>query len=280
MKTQRLAAVVLLLSGGLCAAGAHAEEGKSEREKPQTIEVLHTWSGILADAALRKHLPDHEFVLDQGSWEGLWRAWRRREDVPAVDFQQQMVLVFTAEGPNHVGYDRLTLDDRGNVRAKVMSTLIGGPGFGYLMVCIPREGVKSVNGTPVPGVVESPPWPGPDVVESPPPPIVELDRVRPKRSAWEGSTWKKPFVLKSEKDAAGYFEGDELARLTRQVDFGKQFVLLFVWRGSGQDRLEMAVAESYPEQIFFTHKPGRTRDLREHVRAYALRSNVTWSVRD
>ncbi len=110
-------------------------------------------------------------------------------------------------------------------------------------------------------------------------PIVELQRVRPKASVWKDSTWRKPFVLKSAKDAAEHFEADSLADLLRQVDFERQFVLLFAWRGSGQDRLEVEVAESYPEQITFIHQPGRTRDLRQHARAYALRSNVTWRVR-
>ena len=61
-----------------------------------------------------------------------------------------------------------------------------------------------------------------------------------------------------------------------QVDFEKQLVLLFAWRGSGQDQLEYTVAESYPEQVTFRYVPGRTRDLRPHVSIYALRKNVTW----
>ncbi len=125
----------------------------------------------------------------------------------------------------------------------------------------------------------APPNPGPGVAENAPPPIIELDRVRPRRSVWEGATWRKPIVLKSAKDAADHFEADALADLLRQVDFGKQFVLLFAWRGSGQDRLEVEVTESDPEQITFIHQPGRTRDLVAHARAYALRSNVTWRVR-
>jgi hypothetical protein len=125
-----------------------------------------------------------------------------------------------------------------------------------------------------PGVVESS-----SSGESSAPPIKQLEKVVPKRSVFEGSSWKKPLLLKSEKEAAEHFDAEELAKLNKQVDFAKQFVLLFAWRGSGQDRLDSAVAESYPEQIFFTYAPGRTRDLREHVRVYALRANVKWSVK-
>ena len=34
----------------------------------------------------------------------------------------------------------------------------------------------------------------------------------------------------------------------------------------------------FPEQVSFHLKPGRTRDLRRHVKVYVLRSNVKWKV--
>jgi hypothetical protein len=111
------------------------------------------------------------------------------------------------------------------------------------------------------------------------PPITRIERVAPKPSVFQASSRTKPIVLRSEKEAAEHFTKDGLAKLTKQVDFQQQFVLLFAWRGSGQDRLQYAVAESYPEQVFFKYKPGRTRDLRPHVYLYALRSNVKWSVK-
>ena len=73
-----------------------------------------------------------------------------------------------------------------------------------------------------------------------------------------------------------YFSEDALAALTKQVDFEQRVVLVFAWRGSGQDRLSYSVAESFPEQVFFEYKPGRTKDLRPHVYVFALRANVKW----
>jgi hypothetical protein len=327
MNVRRLVLTSTLISAIVCPVLSPAGEGKATRAKPQPVRVIHTWSGKLADNTLRKHEPADGFVLDQENWAKLWKAWRGQENLPALDFQKQMVLVFTAEGPNNVGCTP-TRDNAGNVRADAMSTLIGGPGFGYLILCIPREGVKTVNGKPLPGVKvapakpprpkgrrnqpgsapgspgllpgelpqSSPPGPGELPQSSPPglpgveagaeagaapqlPPIKELGNVAPKAAAFDASSWKKPLVLRSAKDAAEYFPEQELPKLTKAVDFGQQFVLLFAWRGSGQDRLEHAVAESYPEQVFFTYKAGRTRDLRQHVRVYALRSNVKWSVK-
>ena len=108
-------------------------------------------------------------------------------------------------------------------------------------------------------------------------PIVAI-KVTPEKSVFKGSAWNKPIVVKSQDDAAKHFGKDELEALAKQVDFKKQFVLVFAWEGSGGDKLKYAVAESFPEQIFFSLAPGRTRDLRSHTHVYALRENVRWSV--
>jgi hypothetical protein len=38
------------------------------------------------------------------------------------------------------------------------------------------------------------------------------------------------------------------------------------------------VKESFPEQIVFSYKRGRTKDLRSHLKVYVLRSDVKWAV--
>ena len=42
------------------------------------------------------------------------------------------------------------------------------------------------------------------------------------------------------------------------------------------EKADYVVMESFPEQIAFSCRPGRTRDLRPHVHVFALRSNVKW----
>lgn len=109
-------------------------------------------------------------------------------------------------------------------------------------------------------------------------PIVALS-LRPNDKAFMKSTAMKPLELKSAKAAADYFDEKSLATLTEKVDFEKQVVLVFAWRGSGQDKLTYAVAESFPEQIQYTYQRGLTRDLRPHTHVHVLRSNVKWQVK-
>ena len=111
------------------------------------------------------------------------------------------------------------------------------------------------------------------------PSIKAVQKVQPNPSVFKAAKRMKPLVIRSREDASKHFSKKALDALTKQVNFKQQFVLIFAWRGSGQDKLTYNVAESYPEQIRFIHKRGRTRDLRPHVKVFALRSNVKWSAK-
>lgn len=110
-------------------------------------------------------------------------------------------------------------------------------------------------------------------------PIVAV-KVMPEKSAFKAAAWNKPIVVSSRDAAAKLFGKAELERLAKEVDFQKQFLLVFAWQGSGGDKLNIAIAESFPEQIFFSLKPGVTDDIASHLHVYALRSNVRWSARE
>jgi len=109
-------------------------------------------------------------------------------------------------------------------------------------------------------------------------PIKEVD-VKPTAAVFEAASRKAPLKITSTDDLAKYFGEEAVAKIKKSVDFEEQIILVFAWRGSGQDKLNYDVAESFPEQIFFRILPGRTRDLRPHTHVFALRSNVTWSMK-
>lgn len=111
------------------------------------------------------------------------------------------------------------------------------------------------------------------------PPLQKITGVQPKQNIFDAVRRKEPLVIRTTEDARAHFDDANLKVLTEKVDFAHQIILVFAWRGSGQDRLEAQIAESFPEQITFRLIPGRTRDLRPHLEIYALRSNVKWSVR-
>lgn len=95
-------------------------------------------------------------------------------------------------------------------------------------------------------------------------PIVEIAEVKVTAFALDGA--RRPLLLQSSAEAAAYFGANNLAALKDKADFSKQKVLIFAWRGSGQDRIAYEVLESLPEQIRFSYQPGRTRDLRRTLK--------------
>ena len=111
------------------------------------------------------------------------------------------------------------------------------------------------------------------------PPIKAIRDPKPSAAVFKAASWKKPLVIDSAEAAAEYYGEKALAELKAKVDFKRQTLLIFAWRGSGRDRLTYAVAESYPKQVFFTFRRGRTKDLRRHLHVFALRSNVKWRVK-
>ncbi|MGF1581238.1 MAG: hypothetical protein ACFCD0_17875 [Gemmataceae bacterium] len=110
-------------------------------------------------------------------------------------------------------------------------------------------------------------------------PIKPVQGLKPTTALFKKARRGKPLVIKSAEQVRNHFGKADAAKLNKAVDFKKQIVLVFAWRGSGQDKLNYSVAESFPEQITFQIIPGRTRDLRPHFYVYVLRSNVKWRVK-
>lgn len=77
----------------------------------------------------------------------------------------------------------------------------------------------------------------------------------------------EPTKIESKEDVEKVL-GKELGeKVLKEVDLKKEFLLLFRWAGSGQDKLAMAEEKG---TVNFTYERGRTRDLRMHAKLYAL----------
>lgn len=127
--------VVLMLGAVAWAAG-------------KEIKVLESWQGKSENDELQKAAPAGMFIADEGAWKELWQTWRGTEALPKVDFTKELMLVATASGPNTVGVSA-KIDEKGNVSVVGFSTMMAGPGFGYAMIKVSREGIKSVEGKAV-----------------------------------------------------------------------------------------------------------------------------------
>lgn len=117
---------------------------------PPATETTGMWSGQVIDNSLRKLAPPTGFIVDNQAWKKICLAWRPGEQLPKVDFAKQLVLVGVVPGPNLV-LMRPTIDKKGNISFLVAGTKKGGPGFGYKLIAISRQGVKTVKGQSIAG---------------------------------------------------------------------------------------------------------------------------------
>jgi len=116
-------------------------------EKP--INRIKEWKGSFLkqeEEPLIKEAPKSGYVIDQKAWSKLWKAWRGKQELPKIDFENQLVLVGTWECGANTMELALKLDDEGNLKGDVGGSKLEGPGFVYMMVLIERSGVKTYNG--------------------------------------------------------------------------------------------------------------------------------------
>ena len=109
------------------------------------VEPIAQWEGQIAENDGKKFAPTGGVIFDQDSFEKLWKAWRPKEALPEVDFSKDLIVVGVVNGPNTV-LMRPVLGESGNLQFNVGGPKRGGPGFGYLMMKLKRQGIKTVNG--------------------------------------------------------------------------------------------------------------------------------------
>jgi hypothetical protein len=130
----------------LVAAVAIASTASAE---PKKVTPDREWSAVISDNDLAKKAPESGIITDAKTFEAVWKAWRKDEKTPEVDFKKNIVVVTLALGGPNKPRCSATLDEKGDLKILAISTLIGGDGFGYAMGIYPREGVKTVNGKEV-----------------------------------------------------------------------------------------------------------------------------------
>lgn len=107
-----------------------------------------TWSGVVRNDQLLQAAPKSGLILDGKSFAELWKLWRPGTPLPEVDFGNSFIVVGTIDGPNRM-FMGGTLDREGNLSANFGGTKMGGPGFGYFLAQLPKDGITTVNGQSV-----------------------------------------------------------------------------------------------------------------------------------
>lgn len=84
--------------------------------------------------------------------------------------------------------------------------------------------------------------------------------------------------MESFEDAAKYLNRASIESLDGKIDFQKDKLLLFAWKGSESDNFYVSPLISRPPEAKFTYNPGQDEKLKTHVKIFALQKDAKWSV--
>jgi hypothetical protein len=106
------------------------------------------WKGSVADEKLVSEKPENGVITNAKAFEKLVKAWSVADKVPQVNFDKELILVETTVGS--VLNLNADLEPSGNLKVLGFGTADFGPGFRYVIISVPRDGVKTVNGKALP----------------------------------------------------------------------------------------------------------------------------------
>jgi hypothetical protein len=72
--------------------------------------------------------------------------------------------------------------------------------------------------------------------------------------------------------------GESADAVAKDVNFEKEYLLVFKWRGSGQDALAASTEAGDKSTAVFAYTRGRTKDLREHFKVFAVAKGTEWKM--
>jgi|GEM_PF-968290 len=218
--------------------------------------------GVHRDKALQAKAPERGVIADANTLRELLTAWGHKDADWTTDFSNNIVLVATADGPNRVRVTAKLID--GDLKVLGMATRMAGPGFGWAMLVHSRQGVKTVDGKPLP----APPKPAAEPVR-----LTEEDNgktvemtvgqeliLRLKGNATTGFAWT---VAKLDGDAlkqAGKVEYEQ--ENTGRMGSGGVYVATFEAVKQGEAVLGMHYARPWEKD----EKPARTFRLTVKVK--------------
>jgi hypothetical protein len=118
-------------------------------------------------------------------------------------------------------------------------------------------------------------FPFPEQKDDAAPKARELDVKGLKIVVKESDKLKPAKITNKEELEKAVDDKEAREKIAKQVDFAKEYLVLFRWSGSGGDKLSFKLKRTEGgEDAVFMLRPGLTRDLRPHVKLFALPNNV------
>jgi len=123
--------------------GAQKPDNPKDPIKTPTVEL----SGSLDNINLMKQAPPAGVIVTPQGWQRLSEAWLIKNP-PKVDFNKEFLVVATTQAGKLVLNTKLGPD--GDLRTEALDNADTQGGFRYAVRSVKRDGVRTVNGKPLP----------------------------------------------------------------------------------------------------------------------------------
>lgn len=109
------------------------------------LTPLHQWKGSVETGKSDGATP--QVITSAAEMAAVWKKCERTDALPEIDWSKQFALLATTAGS--VLRLGARLEAGGDVKALGLATMDFRPGFRYVLLVLPRDGVKTVNGQPL-----------------------------------------------------------------------------------------------------------------------------------
>ena len=137
LRTKNVALAAFL---SLAVAGLGAAAG-------MPVKATNTWKGSVDDEKLQKDMPENGVITNAKDWEKLVKAWKIADKIPEINFDKDLIVLATSVGSKLEL--NVSLNEKGAMKALGFGTRDIRPGFRYVILSLPKDGVKTVNGKPL-----------------------------------------------------------------------------------------------------------------------------------
>ncbi|MFH1090526.1 MAG: hypothetical protein V1742_03050 [Pseudomonadota bacterium] len=132
--------MLLLIAGLLCLSVSETQAATRE------IQPLKEWRGRI-DHFIPYGNPYGGYLASQAKLDKLWAEWQIPGKSPQVDFKTQLVLVRTCNC-SLISIAPL-LNDQGDLKIQMTMTKDLRKDTAYVLVLIPRQGIRTIEGKPI-----------------------------------------------------------------------------------------------------------------------------------
>jgi hypothetical protein len=117
--------------------------------KYKQLKRIENWCGLVKQAS-RELAPKKGYITNILEWSNLWKAYRGEDELPKINFDRQVILVYVHFDANTLSLEPVLSNKGDLVRAASFTELaMSRDTCSYIFMSVDRKGIKTIEGTAI-----------------------------------------------------------------------------------------------------------------------------------